>query len=498
MQGDLLKVISKENLSKKNIINKKDTKISNRNKNNDFTFKDAVNEASKSKEVKKTDNLYENKYNKEIEDTDEDKDLIEDDKKYEDDILKFLLMFINENKFDSNNKDDEKLQKVNNLLKSLLKENIDLDINQALNNKNKSNESKDLINTLFTRDLSEFLKGQENAIDFNALNGEIGSSKNYLIDLLDKKIQSIKENLMLNGNSDKLNSKNIKTNLILELFSDKEINNIKQLINSFKNENSDSLNNNSSKNLFNLIIKKLKESDDFKTNENKNNLNNIEQIKKHSNKLKTVLENNSNLKDSKENSSKEFKEDDFLNEVIGKNNKNQFNHRIGFMQNLNNVSFNQNIEDVGTINIKENPVEGIIKTIKFMDKEGIKELTVKINPKELGEMTVKLTMTASSMKATIEATSKETYKILQANLNELKNSLHNENIKIEELNINLYNDDPSFYRNSSNESGFNNSFLNNNNSNRENKESHNRINILNDNVEVKETTTDDGIVNMFA
>ena len=87
----------------------------------------------------------------------------------------------------------------------------------------------------------------------------------------------------------------------------------------------------------------------------------------------------------------------------------------------------------------------IIKNIKFMMKDAISELKVKIYPKELGEMTIKILSEEGIMKAEIKATSKETYNLLNSNLNEIKKLLENQNIKIQDVNIGLYNEDTTFF-----------------------------------------------------
>ena len=82
----------------------------------------------------------------------------------------------------------------------------------------------------------------------------------------------------------------------------------------------------------------------------------------------------------------------------------------------------------------------IIKNVKFMMKNSVQELKVKIYPKELGEMTIKILSEEGIMRAEIKATSKETYNLLNSNLNEIKKSLVDQNIKIQQVNIGIYND----------------------------------------------------------
>jgi flagellar hook-length control protein FliK len=92
----------------------------------------------------------------------------------------------------------------------------------------------------------------------------------------------------------------------------------------------------------------------------------------------------------------------------------------------------------------------IIKTMKFMEINNVKDLTVKMNPKELGEITIKLTMESGIMKANISAQNKDTYNLLNSNIQDIGDKLKNMDIKIQSLDINIY-EDSTFFNKDSNE-----------------------------------------------
>ncbi|WP_300386305.1 flagellar hook-length control protein FliK [Clostridium sp.] len=94
--------------------------------------------------------------------------------------------------------------------------------------------------------------------------------------------------------------------------------------------------------------------------------------------------------------------------------------------------------------------DDIIKSVKYMVKNNMEELTVKIYPKELGELTIKILSEEGIMKAEIKATSRETYSILNANIAEIKNSLSGQDLKIQEVQVAIYNDDTTFFSGSEN------------------------------------------------
>lgn len=108
------------------------------------------------------------------------------------------------------------------------------------------------------------------------------------------------------------------------------------------------------------------------------------------------------------------------------------------------IDFNSDRVDVHKpeINIKNFSVD-TTKSIKHMLKNSMKELVVKVNPGNLGEVTIKISMAEKDIKASITTASKEIYSNINAN--EIKNLLMNENIKISEVNISLYQEDTTFF-----------------------------------------------------
>jgi flagellar hook-length control protein FliK len=96
----------------------------------------------------------------------------------------------------------------------------------------------------------------------------------------------------------------------------------------------------------------------------------------------------------------------------------------------------------------------LIKSMKYMELNDVKELTVKVMPKELGELFIKITREGEVVKAQITATNKEAYNVLNSNLSDITKQLSEQNIKIHSFNVEIFNGDSSFYnQNSKNENG---------------------------------------------
>ncbi|KYH29745.1 flagellar hook-length control protein FliK [Clostridium colicanis] len=90
-------------------------------------------------------------------------------------------------------------------------------------------------------------------------------------------------------------------------------------------------------------------------------------------------------------------------------------------------------------------VNDIIKSVKYMELNDIKQMTVKIMPKELGEVTIKITMENGLMKANITASNKDAYNLLRSNLQDLNEKLSHQQIKIQNFTVDIYNGDTTFF-----------------------------------------------------
>ncbi|MGO5072777.1 flagellar hook-length control protein FliK [Clostridium sporogenes] len=192
----------------------------------------------------------------------------------------------------------------------------------------------------------------------------------------------------------------------------------------------------------------------------KNEMENILKEESNNNKLSVepkinvdeplVLEEETDSYNLKENTSKE---DKFLKGLLEDKEQSageKINKTVNFMSHLkNSTDINQlsSKETLGNLVINKNTMNAdIIKSIKYMELNNIKDLTVKIMPKELGEVFIKLTMEGGIMKANIGATTKEAYNLLNSNMQLIEDKLQNSGIKVQELSLNIYNEDTTFFK----------------------------------------------------
>lgn len=117
---------------------------------------------------------------------------------------------------------------------------------------------------------------------------------------------------------------------------------------------------------------------------------------------------------------------------------------MGGFEKIDAASYVSSAPENITIN-KNTFVNDVIKSVKFMNENDIKEMTVKVMPRELGEVVIKLTLENGLMKANITASNKEAYNLLNSNLQELNNKLNNGEIKIQNFTIDIYNGDTTFF-----------------------------------------------------
>jgi flagellar hook-length control protein FliK len=194
------------------------------------------------------------------------------------------------------------------------------------------------------------------------------------------------------------------------------------------------------------------------TNVNKNN--NLDSKETY----KEVL-NNKNTSElvvtSKEqNSSKNFssseketsKEDNFLKSLTSDGSKDdKISKATNFMTQFNTLNQNDKVADVKDMLINKATIgNDVIKTIKYMETNNIKNLTVKITPKELGEVIIKLTVQGGVMKASIGTSNKEAFNLLNSNMSDMTSKLQNNDTKINSLSLNIYNEDTTFFKDGSN------------------------------------------------
>ncbi|WML35439.1 flagellar hook-length control protein FliK [Clostridium sp. OS1-26] len=195
--------------------------------------------------------------------------------------------------------------------------------------------------------------------------------------------------------------------------------------------------------------------DDSNTNKN-DALKDIKNVIKNTQgeQIETPVKNNKKSSDTNlmMEDGKSKSDEDFLKSLLSNNSDDKISKVTNFMSQFNNAKVeNVNVAEMENLVINKNNFSAdMIKSIKYMELNNMKDLTVKINPKELGEVVIRLTMEAGAMKATITAANKEAYNLLNSNLSDMTNKLQNSDIKVQSVALNIYNEDTTFFKDGSN------------------------------------------------
>ncbi|OAA83224.1 flagellar hook-length control protein FliK [Clostridium ljungdahlii] len=318
------------------------------------------------------------------------------------------------------------------------------------NNQDIQSKSNDFLNTI-TKELDTEISNiskKQNSLQFG-LNQDISSSTkdvlndklNFLVDILNKYDKS--------GQGAQEFSQKIADNIVSKLSQ----------VDSNGNDMSD-LKSQIYAELLQKLNPKLADNLNLEKNVAGNNLFQIisqnRQMIKNLDATGSSLQNSSN---SNENSTGgNSKNTDILNKILGSDGEdtkdNKISKAVNFMTQFNNVKGDNilvNGENVENLNLNKATFNSdMIKTLKYMDLNNVKQLTVKINPKELGDITINLVMEEGKMKAVLTASNKDAYNLLNSNMQDLSNRLHNNNIKVQSFSLNLYHEDTTFFKNGNN------------------------------------------------
>lgn len=352
-----------------------------------------------------------------------------------------------QNNEENKNKEDldDSLQKASEKIETIIQK-----VNKAAENDEEINLSEDISEVILL--LLNYLNNPDNKNLDNKNLDEINEANFNNINL--ENISNISLCEMLNSNSKEniLTSLNNINSLIKDNLNTIDSENINSLLNLMEK---DSLDEELLKDISSIMDKLLNSNKDLEKVDTKDSLYlnskaNIENLSnlENNNTLelsKEISENNLKNNNSETNEDKFLsKEDEFLEKIL---NEDLTNNTTNYYSKLSQNNILNGIEGLNepTAISKENMTSDIIKNIKYMVMDSIKELSVKIYPKELGELTIKILSEEGAMKAELKATSKETYNLLNANINDIKKSLENQNIKIQEVNIGIYNEDTTFF-----------------------------------------------------
>lgn len=339
------------------------------------------------------------------------------------------------------------------------------------------NEDSELINLLLT--LINYSSATKQSELLSSIEqGDLKQIENIFSELVSNSFlgSSIKDNSI---NSDALSSNNV----YLENISiDTEVNNVvsklkEAVIMGFQGQ-SEKLNNDNSQIIEKTLLQKINESF-FVKNNNEGDIKETSIIvpkvkvrqQEEFTEIKQAIDYSLNNKD---NATKEdailsysdktsqqminnpsYKEEKILLDLLGdgsRKEKDNFSDKITNMLNrFEAVKAEKTLTLENKIIINKNSLNtDVIKAVKYMDLNNIKELTVKIIPKELGEIVIRLTMDNGVLKANLTAANKDTFELLNSQLPIINNELSKQNMSIQSFSLSLYNGDNFLFNSNGN------------------------------------------------
>ncbi|MBY2477036.1 flagellar hook-length control protein FliK [Clostridioides difficile] len=267
----------------------------------------------------------------------------------------------------------------------------------------------------------------------------------------------------------------------------------KNLLNKIANQNTElnKANMNKSDDVQNLDMMKLRELLDNNAN---GNFEVISKTTEEDTKSIDLYNFNSNRMDNLNLNKQRDDSSDILEKLAGVNG----NKNGNFSQVMNkSIDINKTKNDnVNLKHIESNVMDDSIKAIKHMKTNDIQELTIKLRPKELGDMNIQLLKDSESMKAVVTVFNKDVFDSINKNITDLKQHLELTNVNIKDVSVQMHSDN----RNTSDtfDKAFEQQNRQNNQENMDKQGTNNKRNNITIEDEIKENIIDDDRVDLLA
>lgn len=171
------------------------------------------------------------------------------------------------------------------------------------------------------------------------------------------------------------------------------------------------------------------------------------------------VQNDSSQKKQNSGSFTENNDTSTLDKILGNSEvDSKISRAVNFMTQFNNVKSDDVIlaNNIQGFTINKNTFNSdIIKSLEYMEINNVKEMTVKIIPKELGSITINLVMQDGQMNAVLTTSNKDAYNILNSNLQDISEKLQNIPIKVQNFSLNSSEGDTTFFRDESRKGQYN-------------------------------------------
>ena len=347
--------------------------------------------------------------------------------------------FISEFKLD-NEKKGHKTSEIDGVDDDLILYNLICNLYQSLNN---SQENKDDLKSIKSMLASENnlneLMDIKSIFNFkNNSNESINGDSKLTFEKISNQVNNLK-NISTENSSSNIELDNKFT--LVENDKSLDLHTIKEMLNNIPEIKKNLSENKIDKGL-NLLIDRIK--DTIQTLENENNI--------HGNLDTIGVLNRSKIDDFKN-----YIEDIELLENIASSNDNGYAVPLVINNKFNtlyNNDLNNEVANPPTEVRQEFISQDVLKCVKYMKNSDIEELSVKLNPRNLGEMIIKLSKTEKDSNLVITVQDRNVLDFVNNNIEDIKNYLKDVNVKISDVFIDVKRDDENMFFDNLNQ-GFN-------------------------------------------
>jgi flagellar hook-length control protein FliK len=159
-----------------------------------------------------------------------------------------------------------------------------------------------------------------------------------------------------------------------------------------------------------------------------------------SNKTNIVENNSSNL-------DKKDKDLNTLESILDGKSENNFMFTNNNLNAVNPQNSQQSIsKDVPISTVRQEFIgDDVVKTIKYLKSNGIEEIKIKISPRELGDMTIKLIKNHEETKVLITLSKEDSFDMVNKNLGDITKHLGDMNIKVKDISVDVKTDNQKLF-----------------------------------------------------
>ncbi|MCR8746724.1 flagellar hook-length control protein FliK [Romboutsia lituseburensis] len=190
---------------------------------------------------------------------------------------------------------------------------------------------------------------------------------------------------------------------------------------------------------------------------------------------------NLNTKSNMIKSTESDKDLNTLEDILGEKNNNQFMFSPGVQTTATANGSNEVVSNTPIKEIRQEFIgDDVVKTVRYLKANGLEEINIKISPRELGEMTIKLIKHAEETKVAITISKDDVFDLVNKNIGDIVKHLNDLNIKVKEVSVDIKNDNQKFFSDNLNQEF---ERKNQQNQKRRNKNINNGIENIEDSIE---------------